>query len=105
MAQALGGRYGLAHGTMNAVCLPPALASTPRSRRTRSRASAAMGDDAVARTEELAALAGAKRLRDYAVPRGDLPELAEATAARPAAKGNPRPAPAEEILKLLESVW
>jgi maleylacetate reductase len=25
MAQALGGRYGLAHGTMNAVCLPPAL--------------------------------------------------------------------------------
>ena len=25
IAQALGGRYGLAHGTMNAVSLPPAL--------------------------------------------------------------------------------
>ena len=55
--------------------------------------------------EELAGLAGAKPLREYAVPHDDLRELAEATAVRPAAKGNPRPAPPEEILKLLESVW
>jgi maleylacetate reductase len=94
MAQALGGRYGFAHGTMNAVCLPPAL-----------RYNLEVAADAITRTEELAALAGAKRLREYAVPHEDLPELAEATAVRPAAKGNPRPAPPEAILELLQSVW
>jgi maleylacetate reductase len=106
MAQALGGRYGLAHGTMNAVCLPPALrfnlevAAEPI-----ARYGEALGGYPIARTEELAGLAGAKRLREYAVPHEDLPELAEATAVRPAAKGNPRPAPPEAILELLQSVW
>jgi len=106
MAQALGGRYGLAHGTMNAVCLPPALRFNREvAGDAIARFGEAMGADPVARGEELAALAGAKRLREYAVPREELPELAEATAARPAAKGNPRPAPAEAILELLESIW
>jgi maleylacetate reductase len=106
MAQALGGRYGLAHGTMNAVCLPPALRFNREvAADAIARFGEAIGGDAVARTEELAALAGAKPLREYAVPHADLPELAEATAVRPAAKGNPRPAPPEEILKLLESIW
>jgi maleylacetate reductase len=106
MAQALGGRYGLAHGTMNAVCLPPALRfNLEVAADAIARFGEAIGGDAVARTGELAALAGAKPLREYAVPHDDLPELAEATAVRPAAKGNPRPAPPEEILKLLESIW
>jgi maleylacetate reductase len=106
MAQALGGRYGLAHGTMNAVCLPPALRFNREvAADAIARFGEAIGGDAVARTEELAALAGAKPLREYAVPHDDLLELAEATAVRPAAKGNPRPAPPEEILKLLESIW
>jgi alcohol dehydrogenase class IV len=107
MAQALGGRYGLPHGTMNAVCLPPALRFNREVvPEAVARLGAAMdGGDAVARIEELAGLAGARRLREYDVPREDLRELAEATAVRPAAKGNPRPAPAGEILPLFESIW
>ena len=45
------------------------------------------------------------RLRDYDVPRGRLPEIADKTAERPAAKANPRPASAAEILTLLEEAW
>jgi len=106
MAQALGGRYGLAHGTMNAVCLPPALRFNREAAADAiARLAEPLGGDPVERSEQLARLAGAQRLRDYAVPREDLPELAEATAARPAAKGNPRPAPPEAIRELLESVW
>jgi len=106
MAQALGGRYGLAHGTMNAVCLPPALRfNRDVAADAIARLAEPLGGDPIERSEQLARLAGAQRLRDYAVPREDLPELAEATAARPAAKGNARPAPPEAIRELLESVW
>jgi maleylacetate reductase len=106
MAQALGGRYGLPHGTMNAVCLPPALRfNRAVAEDTLARLGDALGGEPVARVEELARLGGARRLRDYDVPRADLPELAEATAARPAATGNPRPAPAAAIVELFESVW
>ena len=107
MAQALGGRYGLAHGTMNAVCLPPAL------RYNREVAAAEIarfgeamgGGEPVARVSELAALAGSSRLRDYEVPREDLPELSAAIAERPPAKANPRPAPPEAVRELLEEIW
>jgi alcohol dehydrogenase class IV len=105
MAQALGGRYGLPHGTMNAVCLPVALAYNREAAADEiARFGDAMGaQDALVRTRELAALAGAPRLRDYDIPRGDLPELAEAMATR--IQANPRPAPAEAIRELLESSW
>ncbi|HKO27822.1 MAG TPA: iron-containing alcohol dehydrogenase [Solirubrobacteraceae bacterium] len=107
MAQALGGRYGLPHGTMNAVCLPPAL------RYNREVAAAAIArfaraigtDDAIAGVSELAALAGPPRLRDYGVPREDLGSLSEAIADRGPAKANPRPAPPDAIHELLEEIW
>jgi maleylacetate reductase len=107
MAQALGGRYGLAHGTMNAVCLPPAL------RYNRDVAAAgiarfgeALGHgDAISRVNELGALAGPSRLRDYDVPREDLQTLSDAIAERAPAKANPRPAPPEAIRELLEEIW
>ena len=35
MAQALGGRYGMPHGAMNALCLPPALEFNRAPRRRR----------------------------------------------------------------------
>jgi maleylacetate reductase len=107
MAQALGGRYGLPHGTMNAVCLPAALRfNGDVAGREIARFGEAMGaGDPVARVQELARLGGPARLRDYDVPREDLPELAQATASRPAARANPRPAPAEAVLELLQSVW
>jgi alcohol dehydrogenase class IV len=106
-AQELGGRYGLPQGTMNAVSLPAVL---------RFNSTAAAGELArfgeaidrggpVARVSELAALAGPSRLRDYEVPREDLPELAQGIAERPAAKANPRPAPPDVVLELLEELW
>jgi maleylacetate reductase len=107
MAQALGGRYGLPHGTMNAICLPAALRfNADVAAPAIARLAAAMGaHDAAARVEELAALGGPTRLRDHGVPADDLEIVAAASAARAPALANPRPAPAEEILGLLRSVW
>ncbi len=108
MAQALGGRYGLSHGAMNAVCLPVALRYN---REVAADAIDRLGDaidgsaDPVRGVAELGALAGPERLRDYGVPRDELGDLAEATAARRAARDNPRPAPAEAIRALLEDTW
>ena len=102
MAQAVGGRYGLPHGTLNGICLPPAL-----------RWNEQWAADAVARfraavaaeVEELAALGGVTRLSQLGVPEADLPELAEAAAARAGNRANPRPATAAEIEQLLRSVY
>ena len=102
LSQAVGGRYGLPHGTLNAICLPPALRWNERwvpeaVRRFRD----AVGIE----VEELAALGGPTRLRELGVPEADLPELAAAAAARPGNRANPRPASAAEIEELLRSVW
>jgi maleylacetate reductase len=107
MAQALGGRYGLPHGTMNAVCLPPALRYNAEvGAEGIGRLARAMGvEDAIARVSELAVLAGPPRLREYGVPREDLESLSEAIAERGPAKANPRPAPAQAIHELLEEIW
>jgi maleylacetate reductase len=107
MAQALGGRYGLAHGTMNAVSLPPALTYNAEVVPDQiARLGEAMGrDDAIERVRELGGLAGSSRLRDYDVPREHLESLSEAIADRAPAKSNPRPAPPEAIRELLEEIW
>ena len=107
MAQALGGRYGIPHGAMNAVCLPPALRFNRQAAAGGiERLGRAMGaGDAIERVGELATLACSPRLRDYGVPREELGAVAEASAARAPARCNPRPAPAEEIVVLLEEVW
>ena len=107
MAQALGGRYGLAHGTMNAVCLPSALRYNHKVAAAEiARFGEAMGDgEPIARVRALAALAGPPRLRDYGVPREDLGELSEAVAERAPAKANPRPAPPEAVHRLLEEIF
>jgi maleylacetate reductase len=104
MAQALGGRYGLPHGALNAICLPPAL------RFNADFVPAALGEaldveDPAARVEELARLGGIGRLRDFGIAREDLPDVAETIAARPGARANPRPAAPADILALLESVY
>ncbi|MBA3364878.1 MAG: iron-containing alcohol dehydrogenase [Actinobacteria bacterium] len=107
MAQALGGRYGLPHGALNAICLRAALRFNAEvAGPALQRFAEAMGaDDAVARVEELAGLAGFHRLRDLGVPVNELDEVAEATATRAGAKANPRPANAAQIAKLLREVW
>ena len=107
MAQSLGGRYGVPHGAMNAICLPPALRFNADVARDEIAALArAMGTgDAAARAEELASIALDTRLRDYDIPRDDLGELSAATAERGAAKANPRPASPDEIETLFAAVW
>jgi maleylacetate reductase len=106
MAQALGGRYGLPHGAMNALCLPPALRFNepvvPEAVETFGKAIGSA--DPAARVEQLARLGGFERLRDFGVPEEDLDEVAAATAARAGAKANPRPASAAEIAELLRSI-
>lgn len=107
MAQALGGRYGLAHGAMNALCLPPALRFNEEAvPKAVERFGDAMGtSDPVGRVIELARLGGFERLRDFDVPGEELPDVAEAAAARPGAKANPRPASPAEIEELLRSIY
>jgi len=106
MAQALGGRYGVAHGAMNALCLPPALtfnrAIVPAEV---ARFGDAIGGEPVERTRELALLAPFTDLRAYGIPRDDLPSVAEAAAERAGNLANPRPATPAEILELLQSIW
>jgi maleylacetate reductase len=99
MAQAVGGAYGLSHGAMNAICLPPAM-----------RFNAPVVPEAVSvipveRVEELARLSGFERLREFGVPEADLDELGARAASRPGAQANPRPASAAEVADLYRSVW
>jgi maleylacetate reductase len=102
MAQALGGRYGLPHGAMNALTLAEALrfneqVAPDAVRRFRD----AVGTD----VEELARLGGFERLRDFGVPEEDLPEIAAATVQRAGAKANPRRASAAEVEQLLHNMY
>jgi maleylacetate reductase len=106
MAQAVGGKYGLPHGTLNGICLPPALRYNARYAPAAVRAfGEAVGGDPGARVEELTALGGITRLRDLGVPNDDLAELGAAAAQRGGNQANPHPATPKEIEQLLRSVW
>jgi maleylacetate reductase len=107
MAQALGGRFGLPHGAMNALTLPPALRfNEPVVGAEIARFGAALRtDDPIRRTQELARFGGYERLRDHGVPEDELDAVAEAAAGRPGAKANPRPATPSQISGLLRSVY
>jgi maleylacetate reductase len=106
MAQAVGGRYGIAHGAANAVCLPPALRFNAEvAPDALARLGEALGGEPVERVRELATLGGYDSLSGLGVPEGDLAELAEAAAQRNGAKMNPRPASPAQIEQLLRSVY
>ncbi len=107
MAQALGGRYGLPHGALNAICLPAALRFNAEAV---AEAIAALGeamgvDDPAAWVEETARRVGFTGLGALGVPEDDLDEIAEEIAQRAGAKANPRPAGAAQIAELLRAVW
>jgi maleylacetate reductase len=107
IAQALGGRYGLPHGAMNALALPAALRFNAEvAREAVRRFGEALGtDDPAARVEELARLGGFERLRDFGVPEEELAEVAAATVERAGAKANPQPASVAEVEELLRSIY
>lgn len=108
MAQAVGGAYGLPHGTLNAICLPAALRfNAELAPEAVRRFGEAIGSehDPAAGVERLGALGGATRLSDLGVPEADLATLAAAAASRAGNGANPRPATADEIEKLLHSIW
>jgi maleylacetate reductase len=106
MAQAVGGKYGLPHGTLNGICLPPVLRYNARYAPAAVRAFGdAVGGDGAARVEELTALGGVTRLRELGVPEHDLPELAASAAQRGGNQANPHPATPAEIEQLLRLIW
>jgi maleylacetate reductase len=107
MAQAVGGRYGLPHGAMNALCLPAALRfNAAVAADELERLGQALGtNEPIAQVQELARLGGFERLRDFGVPEDELDEVADATAVRAGAKANPRPASPAEIAELFRSIY
>jgi len=106
MAQAVGGRYGLPHGTLNAICLPAALRYNAQyAPDAVRRFGEAIGADPAAGAEALATLGAATHLRELGVPEADLPELAELASQRAGNLANPHPATPGEIEELLRSVW
>jgi maleylacetate reductase len=107
MAQALGGRYGLPHGAMNALCLAPALRFNAEvAPEAVARFGEAIGSaDPAGRVEALARLGGFERLRDFGVPEGELADVAAAVVQRAGAQANPRPATAAEVEQLLRTIW
>jgi alcohol dehydrogenase class IV len=107
VAQALGGRYGLPHGAMNALSLPPALRfNEPAVPAEVARFGEALGTaDPASRVEELAQLGGFERLRQCGVPEDDLPGLARDVVARPGTRANPRPVTVADAEGLLRSIW
>jgi maleylacetate reductase len=108
IAQAVGGRYGLPHGTLNGISLPVALrfnaAYAPDAVRRFGEAIGAP-DDPAGRVEQLAALAGPRRLHELGVPEEDLPTIAAAVARRGGNRANPKPATREEVERLLREVF
>jgi maleylacetate reductase len=107
IAQALGGRYGLPHGAMNALALPLALRFNAEVEPDAVRRfGEALGtEDPAGRVEELARLGGFERLRDFGIPEEDLGAIAAATVERAGAKANPRPATAGQVEELLRSIY
>jgi maleylacetate reductase len=107
LAQVVGGRYGLPHGTLNGIFLPPALRFNEQlvPEEVRRFGQALEADDAAGCVEKLAALGGPSRLRDLGVPEADLDGLAAAASERPGNLANPRPATPSEIEQMLRSVW
>ena len=108
MAQAVGGAYGLPHGTLNGIVLAPALrfnaGIVPDAVRRFGEAIGSPDDPAVG-VGELAALAGPTRLSELGVPEHDLPALAASAAERGGNLANPKPASADEIEQMLRSVY
>jgi alcohol dehydrogenase class IV len=119
IAHAIGGKYHIHHGTLNALILPYAMEFNSVVAPERYvRIAWAMGVHAGGRSDKeviadgvnavrtLAADCGLPlRLRDVEVPEEALPELAALSIVEPAIFNNPRIATEEELLELLRAMW
>ncbi len=119
IAHAIGGKYHVHHGTLNALILPHAMQYNSVIAPERYvRIALAMGVNAGGRSDEeviadgiaavrtLATDCGLPlRLRDLEVPEEALPELAAISLVEPAIFNNPRIATEEELLDLLRAMW
>jgi maleylacetate reductase len=100
MAQAIGGAYGLPHGALNAICLPPALRFNAE-----FVPPGLLDGRAADRAQELAEISGFTTLGALGAPEADLPPLVAAIVQRPGAKANPREATPAEVEALLRLIW
>ncbi|RRR72436.1 MAG: iron-containing alcohol dehydrogenase [Candidatus Viridilinea halotolerans] len=119
IAHALGGKYHIHHGTLNALILPYAMqfnSAVAPERYVRiawamgvhagGRSDSEVIADGVSAVRTLAADCGLPiRLRDLDVPAAALPELAALSVVEPAIFNNPRSASEEELLELLQAMW
>jgi alcohol dehydrogenase len=118
-AHAIGGKYPVHHGTLNAIILPFGMEfNAPLAPERYVRIARAMGvnvggrsdaeviADGISAVRTLAADCGLPtRLRDVEVPEEALPELAALSIVEGAIFHNPRVATEEELLGLLRAMW
>jgi alcohol dehydrogenase class IV len=119
IAHAVGGKFHVHHGTLNAIILPHGMQyNSVVAPHRYVRIARAMGVNLGGRSDEeviadgvlavrtLAADCGLPtRLRDVEVPEEALPELAALSIVEPAIFNNPRIATEEELLELLQAMW
>ncbi len=119
IAHAIGAKYHVHHGTLNALILPYAMHYNSVVAPERYvRIARAMGVNAGGRSDEEVIADGVlavrtlvadcglpTRLRDVEVPEEALPELAALSIVEPAIFNNPRIATEEELLELLTAMW
>jgi len=106
LSQTLARFAGVPHATANAVMLTHTLRALDR-RQPRAIAAVgeALGEDPISVAAELAARAGATRLRELGVGQELLGECAERAAERPQLEATPPPADRSEVLALYETAW
>ncbi len=119
MAEALGGRYDIAHGVANAILLPTVTKfNIPAATEKYARAALAMGIDIKDISAHDAAMQGADELQklclDVDIPKmnqipeikpEDFPALAKASEANVSNPSNPRPMTEKEYLKLFKEAY
>ena len=119
LAHAIGGKYQIHHGTLNALILPHAmLYNSVVAPERYVRIAWAMGVNAGGRSDGEVIIDGINavrtlvadcglplRLRDLDIPESALPELAALSLVEPAIFNNPRVATEEELLELLRAIW
>jgi alcohol dehydrogenase class IV len=108
IAHALGARFGIHHGTANAIVLPHVVRFNAEAAGARyADLALAMGVRDVAQgcADLLAACGLPIRLRDAGVPGAELRAVAEAAVGDAAIAYNPRPAGEADVLRVLEAAW